>query len=54
LKIDIRMIEDEKGKINHAASVGILVTSLQSGKESICEECESQMQNANIALLRLI
>lgn len=53
LKIDIRMVEDDQGRINHAASVGVRVTHLPSGKESICEDYESQIQNANIALLKL-
>jgi protein subunit release factor A len=53
LKFDIKMVKDNQGRINHDASVGIKVTHIDSRKEIICESYESQIQNANIALLKL-
>jgi protein subunit release factor A len=53
LKIEIKLIRNESGKIDHEGSVGIKAIHLPSGIEEICETYKSQIQNANIALLAL-
>jgi protein subunit release factor A len=53
IKFDIKMVKNDKGEYNHSISTGIRVTHVPTGAEVVCEDYETQVQNANIALLRL-